>query len=69
MAVRDISKAEVRESVRVNCSHGFKQSNGTWIYQGSSFVPVVVLNGKGTVVTTWWAGSGGGGGGGGGGDW
>lgn len=67
MAVRDISKAEVQDSVATFCSSGVHQANGNWLYRSTSaFLPTVVLSSGGTVVTTWWEGDGGGGGGGGG---
>lgn len=68
MQRRDIDRADVVNAVRVNCARGKRQSNGTWIYKGSSFDtpkgPVVVLNGNGWVVSTWWPNGFGGGGGG-----
>lgn len=66
MAQRDISKAEVRASVSQNCSSGYRQKDGTWIYRASgvSGLPTVVLNDNAWVVTTFWPSAGGGGGGG-----
>lgn len=66
MAERDWSKAEVKETVRVDCGRGYLQDNGNWIYESSSsFRPTVVLGDQGNVVTVQNPSSGGGGGGGG----
>lgn len=69
MSTRDISRSEVEDSVRVNCSRGVWQPDkGTWRYQGSSFDfpkrPGVAVTPNGVVVTAFWpSGLGGGGGG------
>lgn len=65
MAERDWSEAEVRETVRVECAYGVRQSNGNWRYTSyTGFRPTVILATNGTVVTVLDASAGGGGGGG-----
>lgn len=55
MSKRDISRAEVMASVRVNCHRGkWQEAQGTWLYSGHRRLPDVVLNKKGVVVTVFY---------------
>ena len=55
MSSRDISRAEVLASVRMNCHRGkWHPNQRTWLYGGHRGLPDVVMNKDGVVVTAFY---------------